>query len=69
MSAQSDLLAEIKALRAEVADLKATKAAAPSREFPFAAVHPCTATEPCTRVLRTAKRAASHGKDGHFPQR
>lgn len=27
----------------------------------------CTATPPCTRKdLRTAKRAASHGPEGHF---
>ena len=66
-AADRDAIAAIvaAALAAAPVQSSARSQAAP---FPFAPVHPCTATPPCGRMLRTAERAAIHGSKGHSPQ-
>ena len=79
MSASKPTLAEqVAALTAMVADLTAKLASAPvsgaSASGPARSADgrdfPCTAEKPCSRSLRSAKRAAIHGVDagGHEPR-
>ena len=80
----ADLLAAVQAVGARVDALEATAGraavsapAAPAVEThigqsgkPDGRIHPCTAVPPCTRTLRSEKRAAIHGVEagGHEPR-
>ena len=66
---KADLAALATLIDERIAASRPTRAASPAREFPFAQTHACTADEPCGRMLRTAKRASTHGSEGHFPPR
>lgn len=74
--ARISMAAEIAALRAEIAALKAAPIVSKpvtyhtSAEIKAGQGFPCTAAEPCSRTLKTSKRAGIHGIEagGHEPR-
>jgi hypothetical protein len=74
--ALSKMAVEIAALKAEIAALKAAPIAGKPATFHTSAEvkagqgFPCTAEKPCSRTLKTVKRAGIHGVDagGHEPR-